>query len=64
MAEELKIQVIAVTRQELIDLFDEWLRRYQSDPKEFVELAQCTPVSYGEQSAAYFEKLLAEFQHR
>lgn len=44
-------------------VFNEWVRRYSENPKEFSELldANGKPFSdYGENAAAYFEKLAIE----
>jgi hypothetical protein len=46
--------------------FDEWMRRYEEDPKAFgtefqaVDAHRADPLSYGNQMAAYLRKLMSE----
>jgi hypothetical protein len=46
--------------------FDEWMRRYEEDPKSFytefqaVNAHRADPLSYGKQMAAYLCKLMSE----
>lgn len=51
---------IKVTKEEMATIFDEWLRRYQANPKEFEDVAESQAGNYGQACARYFFKLSAE----
>ncbi len=48
---------ISISSSEMAAVFDEWLRRYQGDPSEFLALADASAGTYGEQCVEYFAKL-------
>lgn len=51
--------MITVERHELVKAFNEWMRRYQEKPDEFLSLAESTK-DYGEVATDYLVQILHE----
>jgi hypothetical protein len=55
-----------VKKMNMAQAFDEWMRRYEEDPKAFetefqaVDAHRADPLAYGKQMAVYLRKLMRE----